>query len=76
MRRRFKDPSMQKAYEWFTTNDPAPNTRGKGGMHSAFHRGRYYDFKSTYLPTSLAHAAWRAGRDLRTKTQAKRDPKP
>ena len=69
MRKRFKDRQMQATYAWFVENDPGPETRMRGGMHSAFYRGRNFDFKSTYLPTSLAHAAWRAGRDIRNRSQ-------
>jgi hypothetical protein len=69
---RFKDPAMQATYE--TCRRIAAERGGElfkydgkfprrgGGMSSAFWNG--YDGQPTrYLRTSLAYAAWAAGRD-------------
>jgi hypothetical protein len=71
---RFKNPSMQKAYDQCRAAGADPNSglwwNGKpsrgGATASAFWDG-YDGIPCRYLRTSLAYAAWAAGRDHERK---------
>lgn len=61
MARKFKDRGQNDIYELF--REDAPLRRSTGGLAAAYWRGLDHpDASAPYETTSLAHAAWSAGR--------------
>lgn len=63
-RRKFKDEKLQSVYDWFRSNQPAPETNNQGAAHNAYYIGRYVNQKRPFgVRGSPAYAAWAAGVD-------------
>lgn len=72
-RRRFKDKRLQMTYDWFRTNRPGPETRGRSAAHNAYYVGRYLNQEHPFgvRRGSQAYAGWAAGvDDAREKTSS------
>ena len=63
---RFTDPQLQKLYELHLKTAPR---RMSGSLATAYYRGLMLSNPSPYPTTSLAHAAWSAGRDTAKKKE-------
>lgn len=64
MRRKFKNPNLQKIYDWFRKNQPGPETKGQGAAHNAYYVGRHVNQTRQFsVRGSPAYAGWAAGVD-------------
>jgi hypothetical protein len=57
---------QQLLYDLYRTSPPR---RFSGSLATAYHRGLTLRIAAPYPRTSLAHAAWMAGRDRRKETE-------
>jgi hypothetical protein len=73
-RRTFKDPSLQKTYDWFRANRPGPETKGRGSSSNAYYVGRWVSQTRPFaVRGSPAYAGWAAGvDDARQAAEAER----